>query len=88
MIDKRFEKQLADFDEEEYRQLEYLKDLFTFLDDVTPDSDWDEDEVSAKKRGGNKRYALLESSKMTSNQLHNQAVRERCLRHDSVERDF
>ena len=32
VIDKKFEKQLADFDEEEYRQLEYLKDLFTFLD--------------------------------------------------------
>lgn len=57
-IDKRFEKQLADFDEEEFRQLEYLKDLFTFLDEITPDSDWDEAEVPVKKRGGNKRCAL------------------------------
>ena len=56
-IDKRFEKQLADFDEDEYRQLEYLKDLFAFLDEIAPDSDWDEDEVPVKKRGGNKRCA-------------------------------
>ena len=55
MIDKKFEKQLADFDEEEYRQLEYLKDLFEFLDDIAPDSDWDEDDVPVKKRGNNKR---------------------------------
>ncbi|EKM57502.1 uncharacterized protein PHACADRAFT_90256 [Phanerochaete carnosa HHB-10118-sp] len=55
LIDKKFEKQLADFDEVEYRQLEYFKAVFEFLDDITPDSDWDDDEAAVKKRGGNKR---------------------------------
>lgn len=58
-IDKKFEKQLADFDEQEYRQLEYLQDLFKFLDDVTPDSDWDEEDAHVKKRGNNKRYTPM-----------------------------
>ena len=49
MIDKKFEKQLADFDEEEYRQLEYLKDLFEFLDDIIPLED-DDDEPPRKGR--------------------------------------
>ncbi|EMD37496.1 hypothetical protein CERSUDRAFT_154154 [Gelatoporia subvermispora B] len=45
---KRFEKQLADFNEDEYRQLEYLKELFEFLDEIIPDDD-DEEVVIPKK---------------------------------------
>ncbi|KAH8994969.1 hypothetical protein EDB92DRAFT_1943659 [Lactarius akahatsu] len=33
---KRLEKQLEDFDEAEYRQLESLRELFEFLDDIVP----------------------------------------------------
>lgn len=47
-ISKKFEKQLADFNEDEYRQLEYLKELFEFLDDIIPDDD-DEEVVVPKK---------------------------------------
>lgn len=54
MITKKFEKQLEDFNEEEYRQLENLKEMFEFLDEVIPYSDEEEDEPP-KKRGGRKR---------------------------------
>ncbi|OCH93098.1 hypothetical protein OBBRIDRAFT_725376 [Obba rivulosa] len=47
-LSKRFEKQLADFNEDEYRQLEQLKELFEFLDDIIPDDD-DEEVVIPKK---------------------------------------
>lgn len=53
-ITKKFEKQLEDFNEAEYRQLEHLKGLFEFLDDIIPFSDDEEDEPP-KKRGGRKR---------------------------------
>lgn len=46
---------MAEFDEAEYRQLEYFKGVFEFLDEISPDSDWDDDEVAVKKRGNNKR---------------------------------
>lgn len=68
-IEKRFERQLADFDEDEYRQLEYLKELFEFVDNVTPDSDWDEDEVPVKKRGATKRCVLYICSGASSGML-------------------
>jgi uncharacterized membrane protein YccC len=42
-LSKRFEKQLEDFDEAEYRQLESLRELFEFLDEIVP-LDEDEDE--------------------------------------------
>ena len=35
-ISKKFEKQLEDFNEEEYRNLEHLQELFEFLDDIIP----------------------------------------------------
>ncbi|KAJ7678710.1 hypothetical protein B0H17DRAFT_1334057 [Mycena rosella] len=38
-ISKKFEKQLEDFDEAEYRKLEELKDLFDFLDEIIPEDD-------------------------------------------------
>ncbi|KAH8101082.1 nuclear condensing complex subunit [Cristinia sonorae] len=53
-LTKKFEKQLEAFDETEYRQLEHLKELFEFLDDIIPLSD-DEDIEPPKKRAGRKR---------------------------------
>lgn len=53
-ISKKYEKQLEDFNEEEYRQLESLKELFEFLDDIFPEDD-EEDEMPPKKRT-RKRY--------------------------------
>lgn len=52
-ISKKFEKQLQDFNEDEYRKLEELKELFEFLDDIIPEDD-EEDEIP-KKRAGKKR---------------------------------
>ena len=55
-ISKKFEKQLEDFNEEEYRNLEHLQELFEFLDDIIPDID-DVDEIveAPKKKAGRKR---------------------------------
>ncbi|EIN08176.1 hypothetical protein PUNSTDRAFT_143847 [Punctularia strigosozonata HHB-11173 SS5] len=52
-ITKKFEKQLEGFDEDEYRQLEQLKELFEFLDDIIPDDD--EEIEMPKKRATRKR---------------------------------
>jgi condensin complex subunit 3 len=50
-ISKKFEKQLADFNEEEYRKLEELKDLFEFLDGIIPlDDDDDDDEAQGSRK--------------------------------------
>jgi condensin complex subunit 3 len=49
-LSKRFEKQLEDFDEAEYRQLESLRELVEFLDDIVR-LDEDEEEDEPKKRG-------------------------------------
>ena len=49
-----YEQQLADFNEEEYRRLENLKELFEFLDDIIPLDDDDEDE-QPKRQAGRKR---------------------------------
>ena len=57
-LTKKFEQQLSVFNEEEYRQLEHLKELFEFLDDIIPLSD-DEEPEPPKKRGARKRYASL-----------------------------
>jgi condensin complex subunit 3 len=55
---KKFEKQLEDFDEDEYRKLKQLQELFKFLDEIIPDDD-DEEVISLDqpKRKGRKRYA-------------------------------
>ncbi|GJE85117.1 condensin complex subunit 3 [Phanerochaete sordida] len=66
LIGKKFEKQLADFDEGEYRQLEYFKGLFEFLDEISPDSDWDEEEVAVKKRGSKRRSVSVVSDSTVS----------------------
>ncbi|KAF7968330.1 hypothetical protein HWV62_30947 [Athelia sp. TMB] len=55
-LSKKYAKQLEDFNEEEYRQLEYLKELFEFIDDIIPDEDDEEEEpkkrVTRKRRSG------------------------------------
>ena len=48
IISKKFDKQLENFSEEEYRQLESLHDLFEFLDEVIP-ADSDEEYTPVKR---------------------------------------
>ncbi|PSR90834.1 hypothetical protein PHLCEN_2v4803 [Hermanssonia centrifuga] len=62
-ISKKFDAQLADFNEEEYRQLEYLQELFEFVDDIIPNDA--EEEEAPKRRGGKKRSVSVVSD-MTS----------------------
>ncbi len=52
-ISKKFAQQLQNFNEEEYRQLEELKDLFEFIDDIIPDAS--DEEIELPKRGSRKR---------------------------------
>jgi condensin complex subunit 3 len=54
MLSKRFDDQLKDFSEEEYRKLEDLQELFTYLDDVIPLDD--EDEEPPRRRTAQKRW--------------------------------
>ena len=53
-ISKKYEQKLADFNEDEYRQLEELKNMFEFLDDIIPVGSDEEDEAP-KGRAGRKR---------------------------------
>ncbi|KAI0040302.1 ARM repeat-containing protein [Auriscalpium vulgare] len=53
-ISKKFEEQLRDFNEEEFRKLESLKELFELLDEIIPEDDDDEVE-QPKKRATRKR---------------------------------
>ena len=52
IISKRYEAQLAGLSEEEYRKLEYLDELFQFLDEI---SEEEEEETPAPRRRA-KRY--------------------------------
>ena len=54
-ISKKYESKLEGFNEEEFRQLEKLKDLFEFLDDIIPDDSDEEVEPTKKTR---KRYVF------------------------------
>jgi condensin complex subunit 3 len=69
-LSKRFEKQLEDFDEAEYRQLESLRELFEFLDEIVPlDEDEEEEEevpVSRKRGGARKRRSESVTTDATS----------------------
>jgi condensin complex subunit 3 len=67
-LSKRFEKQLEDFNEVEYRQLQSLQELFEFLDDIMPlDEDEEEEEATAsKKRGARKRRSVSVTTDVTS----------------------
>ena len=53
---KKYERQLENFSEDEFRKLEELRELFEFLDDIIPDED--EDDEPPKK--GRKRYVLTQ----------------------------
>ncbi|KAJ7454809.1 nuclear condensing complex subunit [Mycena latifolia] len=61
-ISKKFEKQLQDFDEDEYRKLEELKELFEFLDDIMPEDDDEVINVDAKKKGKKRRSDSIMST--------------------------
>ena len=56
-LSKKYADKLADFSEEEYRQLAALKDLFEFLDDIVPLDEGEEIEVP--KTRSRKRYVLF-----------------------------
>ncbi|KAI0674717.1 nuclear condensing complex subunit [Trametes maxima] len=61
-LSKKYEAQLANFSEDEFRQLEELRDLFEFLDDIIPDED-DEDEAPRK---GRKRRSMSVATETTT----------------------
>jgi len=67
-LSKQFEKQLEDFGEAEYRQLESLQELFEFLDEIVPlDEGEDEDEEApSKKRAVRKRRSESVTTDSTS----------------------
>lgn len=70
-LSKRFEKQLEDFNESEYRQLQSLQELFEFLDDIMPldedeDADAEEEAPAAKKRAARKRRSESVTSDATN----------------------
>ncbi|KAI9061537.1 ARM repeat-containing protein [Trametes sanguinea] len=55
-LSKKYEKQLENFSEDEFRKLEELRELFEFLDDIIPD---DEDEDEAPKKGRKRCVSLF-----------------------------
>ncbi|KAJ8457735.1 hypothetical protein ONZ51_g11351 [Trametes cubensis] len=59
---KKYERQLENFSEDEFRKLEELRELFEFLDDIIPDDD--EDEEPPKK--GRKRRSLSIATETTT----------------------
>ncbi|KAI0824958.1 nuclear condensing complex subunit [Trametes gibbosa] len=61
-LSKKYERQLENFSEDEYRQLEALRELFEFLDDIIPDFD-DEDDAPKK---GRKRRSLSVATETTA----------------------
>ncbi|OSD02558.1 hypothetical protein PYCCODRAFT_1367188 [Trametes coccinea BRFM310] len=61
-LSKKYEKQLENFSEEEFRKLEELRELFEFLDDIIPDED-DEEEAPRK---GRKRRSLSVATETTT----------------------
>lgn len=54
-ISNKYSAQLESFSEEDYRKLEYLKDLFEFLDDIIPEEER-EPEIPPPAAKGKKRY--------------------------------
>lgn len=58
-ISEKFAKQLEDFNEDEYRKLEELKELFEFLDDIIPDDDDEVIDIDAQRKRSRKRYSLI-----------------------------
>ncbi|OSD02561.1 hypothetical protein PYCCODRAFT_320509 [Trametes coccinea BRFM310] len=62
-LSKKYEKQLENFSEEEFRKLEELRELFEFLDDIIPDED---DEEEAPKKGRKRRSLSVATETTTS----------------------
>lgn len=54
-VSNKYPSQLESFSEEDYRKLEYLTDLFEFLDDIIPEEEA-EPEVPPPATKGKKRY--------------------------------
>lgn len=57
-VSNKYSAQLESFSEEDYRKLEYLNDLFEFLDDIIPEEE-PEPEVPPPATKGKKRYVIL-----------------------------
>ncbi|KAI0360255.1 ARM repeat-containing protein [Trametes cingulata] len=62
-LSKKYERQLANFSEDEFRKLEELRELFEFLDDIIPDEDDHEEEPPRK---GRKRRSLSVATETTT----------------------
>jgi hypothetical protein len=76
-VSKKYEKQLEDFNEEEYRKLAELKDLFDFLDDIIPEDD-EEIDINAPKKGRSTRKRLVfQAGRGVRLNILQQAIRER-----------
>ncbi|KAL1941783.1 hypothetical protein VTO73DRAFT_6783 [Trametes versicolor] len=61
-LSKKYERQLENFSEDEFRKLEELRELFDFLDDIIPD--FDEDDEPPKK--GRKRRSMSVATETTT----------------------
>jgi hypothetical protein len=59
-VSNKYSAQLESFSEEDYRKLEYLQDLFEFLDDIIPDEE-PELEIPPPATKGKKRYVMRPS---------------------------
>ncbi|KAI0363430.1 ARM repeat-containing protein [Pilatotrama ljubarskyi] len=62
-LSKKYERQLENFSEDEFRKLEELRELFEFLDDIIPDENYDDDEPPKK---GRKRRSLSVATETTT----------------------
>jgi condensin complex subunit 3 len=58
-ISSRYSTQLEGFSEEDYRKLEYLKDLFEFLDDIIPEEEPEPEIPPPAPTKGKKRCVTL-----------------------------
>ena len=76
-ISNKYSGQLEGFGEEDYRKLEYLKDLFDFLDDVIPEEE-PEPEIPPPATKGRKRYGILFQDEGRSADKGSKAVNEHC----------
>jgi condensin complex subunit 3 len=85
MLLKRFEKQLEDFNEAKYCQLESLRELFEFLDDIVPlDEDEDEEDEllsTTKKHAARKHRSESVTTDTTSadNGLQTPCISKLCM---------
>lgn len=77
-INNKYSAQLEGFSEEDYRKLEYLNDLFEFLDDIIPEEEA-EPEIPVVTKG-KKRYGIWFADINQSTYGGPQAISER--RHD------